>query len=133
MGNEAGKLGNRQEFCCLQSQVVICAGMIDDSGDMDIAGSRKLVADPNAGTEASGSKCYKADMFWYAEGGVDRNNKRIRITVVYGGQCIRQITGMDGVTETSIYGRFFCTVGKGQRSDQLMPYQRTKTVPCCAV
>ena len=89
MGNEAGKLGNRQELCCLQSQVVICAGMIDDSGDMDIAGSRKLVADPNAGTEASGSKCYKADMFRYAEGGVDRNNKRIRITVVYGGQCIR--------------------------------------------
>ena len=83
MGNEAGKLGNRQEFCCLQSQVVICAGMIDDSGDMDIAGSRKLVADPNAGTEASGSKCYKADMFRYAEGGVDRNNKRIRITVIH--------------------------------------------------
>ena len=117
----------------MQSQVVICAGMIDDSGDMDIAGSGKLVADPNAGTETSGPKCYKADMFRYAEGGVNRNNKRIRITVVYGGQCIRKIAGMDGMTEASIDSRFFSTVGEGQGSDQLMPYQRTKTVSCCAV
>ncbi len=73
----------------MQGKVVIRAGMVDNSGDMDVAGGRKFMADTDAGTQTSGSQCHKADVFRYAKGGIDRNNKRIGITVVYGGQCVR--------------------------------------------
>ena len=58
----------------MQGKVVIRAGMVDNSGDMDVAGGRKFVADTDAGTQTSGSQCHKADVFRYAKGGINRNN-----------------------------------------------------------
>ena len=91
------------------------------------------MADTDTGTETSGAESDKADVFRDAERRIDRNNKRIRITVIYRSKCFGEITGMDGVTQASVYSRFFGAVRQGKRGDQLMSYQRTKAVSGCTV
>lgn len=113
--------------------MVIAAGMIDDPGDMDVARGGQFVTDADAGTEASCTERDTTNVFRNAQGCINSNDKRIGITVVYRRECIRQISGMNGMSETAIYGRFFCAVRQGQGGDQLMSHQRSQTVSCCTV